>query len=120
MYMQLAHAEREKQTRAFYLINARTNIDYVIRNWTPEAGLFREAHVRKGLLLGETGEALEAIPLYQKVIQLDPNYVPAYAALGDLLAKLGEKQQAKEVLEQGLSKVPQSKLLNSRLRKLGK
>lgn len=120
MYMQMAKAEQSKPTRAFYFNNARTNIDYVLQHWTPEAVLLREAHVRKGLMLEETGHAVEALPLYQKAIQIDPKYVPAYAAYGDLLVKLGEKAQAREVLENGLSKVPQSKLLKSRLRKLGK
>jgi serine/threonine protein kinase len=45
--------------------------------------------------VGEKGDA-EAIPLYQRAIELDPKFATAYAVLGGSYSNLGEYKQASE------------------------
>ena len=45
--------------------------------------------------VGEKGD-VEAIPLYQRAIELDPNFATAYAVLGGSYENIGEYKQASE------------------------
>ena len=47
-------------------------------------------------------EIPEAVAKLEELIGLDPNYVPAYQQLGNLLAQLGRKQQSLRILEKGI------------------
>lgn len=60
----------------------------------------------------------EAISELQNAIQLKPSYTAPYAVLSDYYIKIGLKDKAKAILEEGLKHSPNSKKLKRRLDKL--
>lgn len=56
-----------------------------------------------GNALFKSGHALEAIPHLKAAIKFDPEYSAAWKILGKALAETGEKNQAIEVFEKGMS-----------------
>jgi tetratricopeptide (TPR) repeat protein len=92
----------DKPNRAFYLGESINNYMYVIRAWPQEFQLQPEANLGVGRAWQMSGQDRKAISFYMKAISLRPDFVQAYAALADLWMNLGDKVQAREVLEQGL------------------
>lgn len=62
----------------------------------------------------------KAITGYQTAIKYNPKDTRAYASLSNLYKSRGLKQEAREVLEQGLKVLPNSKLLKKKLARLRK
>lgn len=60
-----------------------------------------------------------AIQNFNKALDLQKDYLPAYFALSDVYLELGEKKDALEAVAQGLKYVPDSKGLLSRFKELG-
>ena len=44
----------------------------------------------------ETGSEFEALPLYQRAVELDPNFAMAYARLGSVYSNMGQNQLSEE------------------------
>lgn len=65
----------------------------------------RWAHRHAAILAGY-GETEAALPRWQKVVQLAPDYVPARLRLGDVLLKLGRIDEAAEVYAAALARKP--------------
>jgi tetratricopeptide (TPR) repeat protein len=65
----------------------------------------------------------EALKEFEKAIQLDPDYSPAYLALFSVLSDAGQREQAVQVLEQWVARHPDDpsarNLLEQRRRELG-
>ncbi len=53
--------------------------------------------------------------LFMQAIELDPDFVPAYVNGADLLRTLGRDQEAADLLQQGLQRVPMSATLHHAL-----
>lgn len=45
---------------------------------------------------------------YEKVIQIEPSFIPAYANLSIMLLDLGRQKEAKDVIQRGLNNAPES------------
>ncbi len=107
------------QNRRDHLVE--TAIDdmlYVVRRAPPNMVLLPEIHYLMGdyyRTLKRYGEAAEA---FQKSRELKSDYWPAYAGLADLLVQSGRRNDAKAVLEQGLTILPNENALRSRLDRL--
>lgn len=54
------------------------------------------------------GRPDDAVTTFQKLIQLDPRYVPAYHMLGRLLVELGRTDEARTVLNTGVETARQT------------
>lgn len=63
---------------------------------------------RAELGLGDTGSATRSL---QEAITRNANYAPPYAELSDLHVSLGQREEARKVLETGLGHQPNSRLL---------
>lgn len=50
---------------------------------------------------GKAGRLEQAVAGFRRVIELDPDYVPAYTQLSKALIALGRKDEAKAVLSRG-------------------
>ncbi|HKS77163.1 MAG TPA: serine/threonine-protein kinase, partial [Terriglobales bacterium] len=54
----------------------------------------------KALSLGDmqhnTGDELKALPLYQRAVELDPNFAMAYARLGSVYSNMGETEKSEQ------------------------
>jgi len=51
---------------------------------------------------GKAGQQEQAVAGFRRVIELDPDYVPAYTQLSNTLIDLGRKDEAKAVLASGV------------------
>ena len=104
----------EPERRANYN-RAMNNLEYMQERASPGFVLWPDllhnrAKVERGL--GDTGAAVISL---QKAIERNANYTPPYAELADIHVSLGHKEEARQVLEAGLAKQPDSSLLRRKL-----
>jgi tetratricopeptide (TPR) repeat protein len=52
--------------------------------------------------LASTGQSAEALERFDRVLQLDPNYLAAYDRKGDLLVNLKRPDEARETFRAGI------------------
>lgn len=107
-----------KQTRDFYLDQAVRDIDFVIANSPTDFVLLPELFTEKAKNLIRLGKGAVAVNQLERAIELKPDYWPPYAVLSDYYKDQGVVAKAREVLEQGLSAVPEAKPLRTRLAEL--
>lgn len=50
----------------------------------------------------KSGQPEQAVPVFQRVTELDPKYISAYTQLSNTLIALGRKDEAKAVLSRGV------------------
>lgn len=62
------------------------------------------AHYVLAMEYEKAGRNEDAIAMYKRIVDFDPNYVPAYQMCGQLLIKLGRNGEAREILMRGLEK----------------
>ena len=68
-----------------------------------------------GMALSETGKNAEAIPFFEKMIEIDSNFMPGYSDLAFAYTKAGEQEKALEINNKILSQDPsQPYALNNR------
>ena len=108
----------------YWLTVALDEFQSVDQHWDATCPLGPEMHVKLGKALLNNAEfggapAGDAAENFIKAITLKPDYVPAYYALSDYYASLGNKKQALSVVEDGLRNVPDSKGLLRRFKELG-
>jgi hypothetical protein len=80
-----------------------------------------EAYTNLGtaLLRQDKTSAGKAVMNFNKALELQKDYLPAYYALSDVYLDMGKKKEALGVVEEGLKYVPDSKGLLRRFRELG-
>lgn len=105
---------RDQDRRAAY-VRAMNNLEYMEQRAAPDFALWPDmlhnrARIEKAQ--GNTGAAINSL---QKAIAHKADYVPPYAELADLHLQLGQKNEARKVLEAGLAQQPNSRLLLRRL-----
>ncbi len=93
--------------------------NYVIRSVRPDSILLPELHMQKGLSLIKLKRGDEGVLELQQSLALNPTYVRAYLVLSDYYADSGKKELALKVLEDGLTRVPDSTALMRRYASLG-
>jgi tetratricopeptide (TPR) repeat protein len=106
----------ERQLMREYAIN---DMNYVINNTDPNFILLPEIYTKIGevqLLLRHPSDAGNA---FAKARSLKPDYWPAYYQWADFLRSAGRKNEARELVEEGLSYSPGSKTLQTLLVDLG-
>ena len=108
----------DRDTREFYLAAANTNFDYVIERSPPEFILLPEILARKGENLIRLGRGQLALVELQRAAELKPDYWPPYAYMSDYYRESGDRARAREVLEAGLQRIPESQALRTRLAEL--
>ena len=64
-----------------------------------------DAFARYGLAMecATTGDTAAALEHYAKLLAAHPDYVPGYYHYGTLLARLGRKDEAKQILTDGVA-----------------
>ena len=123
----LAHMMRvDKHTpeSGYWLTVALDDFQSATNHAEASCPLLPELHVtlgrallRKAAVSGDkSGDAAEN---FIKALTQNPDYLPAYYALSDYYANLGDKKQALSVIEDGLRHVPNSKGLLRRFKELG-
>ena len=63
-----------------------------------------DAFARYGLAMeyANTGDTATALAEYEKIVALDPNYVPAYQMGGQLLLNLRRDEEARQWFDKGI------------------
>lgn len=109
---------RSDATRRFYLSDSITEFDYVITRSPIDFVLLPEILSRKGENLVRLGRGPAAILAFEQALQVKPGYWPPYAHMSDYFKQVGETHKAREMLERGLSNVPDALALKRRLEEL--
>ena len=95
------------------------DMQYVINNAAPDFVLLPEIYTKIGEVQLNLDRPRDAQVAFVKAQSLKPDYWPPYYRWGDYLRRTGRKKEAREVVEEGLSYSPQSKLLRGLLTELG-
>lgn len=122
MHFNRYYKSRNAEDRKFFLKNALDNINYMFSHALPTQPrdvLLPEMHFTKGKVLLVAGRDFEAAREFLQAIQLKPDYAAPYAALADFYLKIGKKQDALKILEEGLRQVTASRSLVRRYQELG-
>ena len=91
---------------------------YVIDRSRPDNPLLPEFFTMRGKSLIALNRPSLAIADLVRAIEIKPDYWPPYVELGDYYKNSGDFTKAREWFKQGLSAVPDSKTLKTRLAKL--
>ncbi len=111
----------DKEARKFYLKSAMGEMNYMITHVADQKAsiIMPEIYLQRGkifLLMNQAGDAFKD---FEKAIELKPNYIAPYIALGDFYKAKGDKGKAKAVLVQGLKYNRDSKALQRRYLEMG-
>ena len=109
--MDMRRAAEDPSNKDFHYRSALADWEYMIRNADPSFPLYPEVWLRKGITERFMGNETEAGFSFREAIRLKPDYTPAYAGLIDVYLALGETEEARAVVEDGLRAVPDSKIL---------
>jgi len=100
------------------LESAIKSFDYVQTRWPSTFVLQPEVCLKKGEAFMKLNQVGSALGQFTQATKLNPKYTPAYAELSDYYKDQGEKEKAIQILEQGLTHKPNSKMLKRRLEEL--
>jgi tetratricopeptide (TPR) repeat protein len=113
-----AYLARSSFARQHYLSDAVTEFDYVIARAPEDFVLLPEILSRKGENLKSLGRGGVAVLAFERALQIKEDYWPPYAHMSDYYRDLGDRVKAREMIERGLSKVPDAPALKRRLSEL--
>jgi tetratricopeptide (TPR) repeat protein len=74
-----------------------------------------DAQVNLGILYGASGDAMRAEQAYRTAIELDPDWIPAYANLADLYREMNRDTEGERVLRTALARQPHAAALHHSL-----
>ncbi len=109
---------RDATVRKFNYASAISEFDYVLRHAPGDFVLLPEIITRRGEALLGLGRTAQALAEFERVIELKPDYWPAYAHISDHYRSSGDVAKARKVLEAGLTRSPGAKGLLRRLKEL--
>jgi tetratricopeptide (TPR) repeat protein len=109
---------RDGQVRQFYLGDAIKEYDYVIERSPPNFILLPEILMKRGMNLVQLKKGPVAVFDFKRAIELNPQYWPPYGQLADYYKDIGNLNEARQVLEDGLKHSPNAVGLTRRLAEL--
>ena len=95
-----------EQQRAFIYNSAINDVYYVLKVATPGFPMLPELLTRIGQYYVALGLPVQAVDHFEQARKMKPDYWPPYIGMAEVYAKLGRKQQAREVLDDGLKLMP--------------
>ncbi|NOQ14487.1 MAG: tetratricopeptide repeat protein [Methyloprofundus sp.] len=117
--VQLMRLNKQKRHWKGDLNSAKKNFNYVIsRVQNPKFVLLPDLYYRMAIIATEENNSPEAASFANKSIQAKKNYLNPYLLLADTYLKLGNREQAKQILLQAQKYHPNSKRLSSKLKQL--
>jgi len=113
-----ARTERDEQSRQYLNSVALKEYGYMETHVSLGFALLVAVYLEKADVFWSMKQNAKAEAYYLKAIKFKPDYVKSYASYSNFLKRTGQKERAREVLEQGLKVKPASKSLKRRLKKL--
>ncbi|WKJ88726.1 hypothetical protein QZJ86_11905 [Methylomonas montana] len=107
-----------KERKRYLLSDATSDLKYMEEHAKPNFVLFPFIYTTKAEVLLEQGNKKDAITYLKKAISINKKYKMPYIILSDAYLSTDQKQLAKELLEEGVKNIPDSKMLSKRLQKL--
>lgn len=107
-----------KERKRYLLSDATGDLKYMEEHAKPNYVLFPYIYTTKAEVLIEQGNKKDAIPYLKKAISINKKYKMPYIILSDIYLSTDQKQLAKELLEEGVKNIPNSKILSKRLQNL--
>lgn len=98
---------RGKRSRDHAWRQMIAEFEQVEKHAQPGFVLMPEILVRKGKAQERLGDPDSAMESYQKAIELNPEYSWSYMAIADLFVATEQPDEARKILEDGLTKVPE-------------
>jgi tetratricopeptide (TPR) repeat protein len=111
-------AKTKKERDAALEYSMAGGFDYMWNQAGATCMMMPEIFVNKGKALAMLGKGNEAAAAFQKAMQLNQRYVPAYTALADLYKQTGQTDAARQLLDYALKIDPKSKSVQRRLAEL--
>ena len=105
--------------RQWLIKQAIDDYRYVIINSTSDFVLLPEIYTRMGdaqLLMGDAGGAYVS---FMRAREIKPDYWPPYLRWADVLVKANKRAEARQLIEEGLRRAPDSKPLLDKYASLG-
>jgi len=115
----LAQKTFDKKRQRQLLHSALPEINYTEQRVKSNFRLLPYMFVTKGEIYNQLGNTSNAIKYYNMAINKNKKITKAYSRLADIYYKLGQKEAALEVINNGLKYKPNSKSLKRRLKKYG-
>jgi len=105
--------------RNIYLEKVIDDFTYTISKVPGTFRMLPEMLTARGKVFAMLNRSTEAIKDLQRAIKVNPKYEKSYATLADIFVKSGQSDVAREIINQGLKAVPNSKLLVKRSKSIG-
>jgi tetratricopeptide (TPR) repeat protein len=118
-YINRSYSARSAQDKSFALQSAVNEISYVVKRASPTYSLMPEVYLNRGLALSLMKKDAQAIVDMRKALELNPAFVRGYSMLADQYVALKQKDEALQVVTEGLRHVPENKRLQDLYVKLG-
>lgn len=109
---------RDDYLRRSKLTYALEDYKYFLDRAPPTFSLLPEIYTSRARVLFTLKRDVEAVRDLVKVIELKPDYGPAYARLSDYYQRVGDKSNAIKILEQGISNTNNDNNVTFFIRKL--
>lgn len=104
----------DQAQQRLHLKNALNNFSYVIRNSLRDFPMLPEVYLRRGMVQRLMENDSDAARSFREAIDVKPDYTPAYAALVDLFLDLDDLEGARGILDAGLARAPESRILKAK------
>jgi tetratricopeptide (TPR) repeat protein len=111
-------AKTKKERDQFLMDSMTGGFDYMWNQAGASCPMMPEIFTSKGKALIMLERKPEAAASFQKAIELNRRYIPAYVALADLYRRSGQTEAARQLLDYALKIEPQNKILTRRLAEL--
>lgn len=117
--------DKHNKESGYWLTQGIQSFESVVQGgWWKNCPLQAEAYVNLGrAYLSQSKQqntpSFKAEASFMKALEVQPDYLPAYYALGDYYVRLGDKKKALNMVEEGLRYAPNSVGLLRRFKELG-
>lgn len=119
VYISRYYKTSNPQDRKFFMNNIINNLNYMTTHADQNSPLMPEIYFTKGRFLMYADKNAEGIEAFRHAIQLKPDYALPYDAIADFYTGIKNKQDALEILKEGLRQIPNSPTLKRRYHELG-
>ena len=121
-YNHSQHIPRNEEGRTYKTFMLRTVLNEVAyvegHSQNKKHALFPKIYLLKAKAYADLGKTADALIYFEKSIAANKKFVHGYLALSKYYQKIGNKQKALVIVEQGLKYKPTSKGLNRRKKEL--